>query len=123
MGGYGNGRKRQMRGSLRYATDDEAVGCFGRDDASLACVRVSESKGNGQQQRQHPPAKQCLLLFDDAAGAVGDQGGEVGGVFAEFSGGDFFAHGGEGFGGVELGGLEEFVGGSEFFELGGGEAL
>ncbi len=62
-------------------------------------------------------------LLDDAAGAVGYEVGEVGGVFAELSGGDFFADGGEGFSGVELGGLQEFVGGAELFELGGCEAL
>jgi hypothetical protein len=62
-------------------------------------------------------------LFDDAAVAFCDEVGEVGDVFSEFAGGDFFADGSESFCGVELGGLQEAVGCAELLELVGGEAF
>jgi hypothetical protein len=62
------------------------------------------------------------LLLDDAALAVGDEVSEVGNVFTEFAGGDFFAHGSEGVSGVELAGLQETVGVAELPDLLRGEA-
>jgi hypothetical protein len=40
-----NGKnKSKMRGSLRCATDDETVCCFGRDDACLGWVEIGKTK-------------------------------------------------------------------------------
>src|SRR5580704_2224551 len=49
--------------------------------------------------------------------AVGDEVGEVGYVFAKFSGGDLFAHGGQGVGGVEFARLQKAVGLAELLDL------